>query len=181
MNTQVVVARTGKVLFTAIASALLAGTAMAGPSPQTGSFQVTANVVASCRVTNTTNIAFGTYDPADVNSTTALDASGDISVRCVKGTVAAVAIEQGTSPATGSSCTTPLRQMAGTGSERLGYAIFQDTARTTPWGCDTTNDQSFTATTVSTPTTLTTYGRIPAGQDVSVGNFADTVNVTVTF
>jgi spore coat protein U-like protein len=180
MNTQVVVARTGKVLFTAIASALLAGTAMAGPSPQTGSFQVTANVVASCRVTNTTNIAFGNYDPADVNSTTALDANGDISVRCVKGTVANVAIEQGISPATGSSCTTPLRQMA-SGTERLGYAIFQDAGRTTPWGCDASNDQSFTATTVSTPTTLTTYGRIPAGQDVGTGAFLDTVNVTVTF
>ncbi|MDP1696532.1 MAG: spore coat U domain-containing protein [Xanthomonadaceae bacterium] len=180
MNTQVVVARTGKVLFTAIASALLAGTAMAGPSPQTGSFQVTANVVRSCRVTNTTDIAFGNYDPADVNNTTALDASGDISVRCVKGTTANVAIEQGANPLAGSSCTSPLRQMAG-GTEFLGYAIFQDAAHTTPWGCDTTNDRAFTASSVATPTTLTTYGRIPAGQDVSVGNFADTVNVTVTF
>ncbi len=180
MNTQFVVARSGKILFAAIASALVAGSAFAGPSPQTGSFQVTANVVASCRVTSTTDIAFGNYDPADVNNAAALDANGNIAVRCVKGTTANVAIEQGSNPAATSTCATPLRQMAG-GAERLAYAIFQDAARTTPWGCDLTNDQSFTAATVATPTTLTTYGRIPAGQDVSVGAFADTVNVTVTF
>ena len=180
MKNQIILARSGKLLATAIAAALLAGTALAGTSPQTGSFQVTANVVASCKVTSTTDIAFGNYDPADINNTVALDASGDISVRCVKGTTANVAIEQGTNPAAGSTCITPLRQMA-VGTERLGYAIFQDAARTTPWGCDTTNDQAFTAATVSTPTTLTTFGRIPAGQDVSVGAFIDTVNVAVTF
>lgn len=180
MTTHRLHARSGKLLFTAIASALLAGSAFAGPSPQTGSFQVTANVVASCRVTSTTDIAFGTYDPADANNTTDLDANGAVAVRCVKGTVANVAIEQGANPAAGSSCTTPLRQMAG-GTERLGYGIFQDAARTTLWGCATTNDQAFTATTVATPTTLTTYGRIPAGQDVGVGAFLDTVTVTVTF
>lgn len=180
MKTQVIAARTGKVLFTAIAAALVAGSAFAGPSPQTGSFNVTANVVASCRVTSTTDIAFGNYDPADANNTTALDAAGSIAVRCVKGTAANVAIEQGANPAAGSTCVNPLRQMAG-GTERLSYAIYQDAARTTVWGCDTTNDQSFTAATVATPTTLATYGRIPPGQDVSVGAFADLVNVTVTF
>src|SRR3546814_1494595 len=57
MKTQIIAARTGKVLFTAIASVLLAGSAIAGPSPQAGSFNVTANVVASCKVTSTTDIA----------------------------------------------------------------------------------------------------------------------------
>lgn len=165
-----------------LAAALLAATtsAVAGPSPQTSSFQVTANVVASCRITSTTDINFGAYDPADVNNTTALDANGNIAVRCVKGTTANVAIEQGANPAAGSTCAAPARQMAG-GADRLAYAIYQDAARTTLWGCDPSNDQTFTAATVLTPTTLTTYGRIPAGQDVGVGAFADTVNVTVTF
>src|SRR3546814_4441461 len=125
---------------------------IAGPSPQAGSFNVTANVVASCKVTSTTDIAFGNYDPADANNTTALDAAGSIAVRCVKGTAANVAIEQGANPAAGSSCITPLRQMAG-GTERLNYAIYQDAARTTVWGCDTTNEQRFTAATLATPTT----------------------------
>jgi len=34
---------------------------------------------------------------------------------------------------------------------------------------------------VLSATTLSTYGRIPAGQDVGTGAFVDTVNVTVTF
>lgn len=178
MNTQFVVARSGKILFAAIASALVASSAFAATA--TGSFQVTADVVASCRVTATTNIGFGNYDPAGTNNAAPLDAAGSVAVRCVKGTTADVAIEQGANPAAGSSCATPLRQMAA-GTERLAYAIFQDAARTTPWGCDTTNDQSFTAASVSSATTLSTYGRIPAGQDVSVGAFVDTVNVTVTF
>lgn len=180
MTTHRIAARSGKLLFTAIASALLAGSAFAGPTPQTGSFQVTANVVASCKVTSTTNIAFGTYDPADANNTADLDANGAVAVRCVKGTAANVAIEQGANPAGGSTCANPLRQMAG-GTEFLGYAIYSDATHTTLWGCDTTNAKSFTSTTVATPTTLTTYGRIPAGQDVGVGAFLDTVTVTVTF
>jgi len=167
-------------LVIAMALALAAGSAVAGPSPQTGSFQVTANVVASCRVTSTTDIAFGNYDPADLNNATPLDANGSVAVRCVKGTVANVAVEQGANAAPGSTCTTPLRQMAG-GAERLAYTIFQDAARTTVWGCAITNDQTFTAATVAAATTLTTYGRIPPAQDVSVGAFVDTVNVTVTF
>lgn len=167
-------------LVAAVALTLVAGAAVAGPSPQTGSFQVTANVVASCRVTSTTDIVFGNYDPADVNNAAPLDAAGSVAVRCVRGTVANVAIEQGANPAVGSTCVAPLRRMAG-GAERLSYAIFQDAARTTVWGCDATNDQTFTAATVATSTTLTTYGRIPPAQDVSVGAFVDTVNVTVTF
>lgn len=169
--------------FSALALVCLAGfaeTAVAGPSPQNSSFQVTANVVSSCRITSTTDINFGTYDPADVNNTVALDANGSIAVRCVKGTVANVAIEQGSNPAPGSTCAAPLRRMAG-GADLLAYAIYQDAARTTIWGCDPTNDQTFTAATVLTPTTLTTYGRIPPGQDVGIGAFSDTVNVTVTF
>lgn len=180
MNTTSKFSVRSRALGVATAMVLATGAAVAGPSPQTGSFQVTANVVASCRVTSTTDIAFGNYDPADVNNAAPLDANGSVAVRCVKGTTANVAIEQGANPAAGSTCVTPLRRMAG-GAERLSYAIYQDAARTTVWGCDTTNDQAFTAATVATATTLTTYGRIPPAQDVSVGAFADTVNVTVTF
>lgn len=180
MNIHSRIAPRSSALVAAITLAMAAGSVVAGPSPQTGSFQVTANVVASCLVTSTTDIAFGNYDPADANSAAPLDASGSVAVRCVKGTTANVAIEQGANPAAGSSCVSPLRQMAG-GTERLAYAIFSDAARTAVWGCDTANDQTFTAATVATPTTLTTYGRIAPAQDVSVGAFADTVNVTVTF
>lgn len=155
--------------------------ALAGPSPQTGNFNVTATVAASCNVVSTTDIAFGAYDPADVNFATALDGTGSITVRCVRGVVADVALDQGLFAGAGSTCAAPLRQMSDGGVERLGYDIYQDAARTTAWGCAAANDQTFTAASPSTPTTLTTYGRVPPGQDVAIGSYSDTVTVTATF
>src|SRR3546814_12313813 len=69
----------------------VAGTAAAANSPATGSFNVTAHVQGSCRVTSTSDIAFGTYDPADANASTPLDQNGSVPVRCVKGIADTVA------------------------------------------------------------------------------------------
>jgi spore coat protein U-like protein len=163
------------------AGTLLAGHAYAGPSPQSSSFQVTASVANSCIITSTSNIAFGAYDPAQTHFTTALDANGSVNVRCTRGTAALVTLGEGNQAAATSTCAAPLRQMTDGGTGRLRYDIYQDATRATPWGCDTTNDQGFTAAASNVATTLTTYGRIPAGQDVAAGNFTDTVTVTVTF
>ena len=169
-------------LLLALCASLAAGSAFAGPSPQQTSFQVTANVASSCTVSATT-LAFGQYDPADANAAAPLDASGTVSVRCTRGTATAVAaLDQGSNPATGSSCANPLRQMDGGAALRLRYDIYQDAGRAAPWGCDATNTQAIpTFTTSLTPVQLTTYGRIPAGQDAAIGSYTDTVQVSVTF
>lgn len=169
-------------LFLALCGTALAGSAFAGPSPQTANFQVTATVASSCTV-SATNIAFGAYDPADANATTPRTATGAVNVRCTRGTSTAVAaLNQGLNPATGSTCANPLRQMNGGGSERLRYDIFQDAGFATPWGCDASNTRAVpTFTTSLTPTQLVTHGRIPAGQDAAIGSYTDTVQVSVTF
>lgn len=169
-------------LSVALCCTLAAGSAFAGPSPQTANFQVTANVASSCTV-SATNIAFGAYDPADANATAPRDANGSVSVRCTRGTSTAVAaLNQGANPATGSTCASPLRQMTGGATLRLRYDIYQDAGRATAWGCDATNSQAVpTFTSSLTPVTLTTYGRIPAGQDAAIGSYTDTVQVSVTF
>lgn len=157
------------------AGALFSGQALAD---QTGTtFQVTAAVAKSCRVT-ATDLAFGTYDPVATADTTA---TGTVTVKCTKNTTADVALSLGANGlAAGGTCASPVRQMAN-GTERLTYAIYQDGAGT-DWGCDATNDQAVTADVgPSAPEVLTTYGVIPAGQDAPVGNYADTVSVTVTF
>lgn len=155
--------------------------AQAGPSPQTGSFNVTANVARSCSITGTSDVAFGAYDPADANFATPLDASGSVTVRCTKNTTYNIALGQGANAASGSTCVAPARQMAA-GAERLSYGLFSDAGRTTTWGCDASNDVTRTETTgPSSPDTVTVYGRIPAAQDVADGNYSDTVTVTVTF
>lgn len=168
-------------LLIALASLAFAGAAFAGNSPQTGQFDVTASVEGSCRITATPDLAFGVYDPVETHATSPNDAQSSISVRCVKGMTADVALDQGDHPATGSSCTAPARQMQD-GTEVLRYDIYQDSGYSTAWGCDAGNDQGFTAAASTTDTVLNTYGRIPAGQDVGLGtNFLDTVVVTVTF
>lgn len=169
-------------LLLALCASLAAGSAFAGPSPQTANFQVTATVASSCTVT-ATNIAFGAYDPADANATVARDATGAVNVRCTRGTSTAVAaLNQGQNPATGSTCANPLRQMNGGATERLRYDIYQDAGRATVWGCDATNSRAIpTFTSSLTPAQLVTYGRIPAGQDAAIGSYTDTVQVSVTF
>lgn len=167
----------------ALVSLAVAGTATAGNSPQSGQFDVTASVQGSCRITASPDLAFGTYDPVETNATVPSDAQSSISVRCVKGMTAAVALDEGDHADAGSTCGAPARRMQDGGtSELLRYDIYQDSARTSVWGCDTGTDQSFTATASTADTVLDTYGRIPAGQDVGLGtNFLDTVVVTVTF
>lgn len=158
------------------AGALFSGQALAD---QTGTtFQVTASVAKSCHV-SATDLAFGTYDPVAAADKTV---TGTVTVKCTKNTTADVALNLGANgAAAGGSCASPVRQMANAG-ERLTYAIYQDLAGTQPWGCDAANDQSVTADVgPSAPEVLTTYGVIPAGQDALIGDYSDTVSVTVTF
>ena len=161
----------------AVAS-LAAGNAFAGTTG--GSFKVTAKVSDSCVVTSTQDIAFGDYDPANANNTSALDGSGFVTVRCTRGTDAAIALDQGANPAGGSLCTTPLRQMNDGSGNLLRYDLYSDSNHSATWGCDGTNDVEWSFTNL-TPKQFDTYGRIPAGQDVPAGDYQDTVNVTVTF
>ena len=162
-----------------LALLLAAGSSFAGVSPQTGSFQVTASVAKSCLVSATTDIAFGAYDPLAV---TDKDAAGSVTIRCAKGVTAiVVTLDQGANPAAGSTAAVPLRQMA-SGTERLGYQIYQNTGRTTVWGNTALTGVTIPGpTAAATPVVLPTYGRIAAGQDVAVGSYVDTVGVTATF
>jgi spore coat protein U-like protein len=75
-----------------------------------------------------------------------------------------------------SNASAPLRQLSN-GTDVLSYALYSDSARTTVWGG--------TGVAAPTPTgtaqTSTVYGRIAAGQNKPVGEYADTVTATDTF
>lgn len=160
------------------ALALAAGSASA--TTVTGSLPVTASVAASCKIASINAIAFGSYDPANVNASSPLDAQGAVNVSCTKGGAVAIQLDQGANPDAASTCLSPVRKMK-SGSDLLGYAVYSDSGRTTAWGCDATNQVSFTSAGAITPTTLTTYGRVPGGQDVPAGSYADTITVSVSF
>jgi len=165
----------------ALAGVFLAGSASAATS--TGAFQVTATVSASCVVTSTVAVAFPVYDPANTHFAANDDATGTINVRCTKGTAPVITLDEGlpANKAAGSTCTSPARQMA-SGADRLPYFLYQDTGRTTVWGCTSgTNSLTLAAAPSNAARAVTVYGRIPANQDVNTGSYADTVTATLTF
>lgn len=173
-------ARRSAVLSVACALAGLALPAAAS-SPVTQSLPVSASVVASCVISSVTGLAFGNYDPANVNATTALNATGSIVVKCTKGDAVTVTLDQGQNAATGSTCAAPSRRMKDSATDYLPYNVYQNNGYSTVWGCATTDQQGFTSATALTPTTLTVYGSIPAGQDVPINSYADTITVSVSF
>ena len=158
----------------------LGGAATAFAGTGTTQFTVTATVINDC-VINSTNIAFGNYDPTVA---TALTATGGVTAKCTKGDSVSVALNQGNNPAGGSTAAVPARQMI-SGGNLLPYHIYIAAApSTTEWGTGTvgTNEPAAqVAASVATALTFTTYGSLPAGADVPAGAYTDTVTATVTF
>ena len=155
---------------TAGALAMVANPLLAalGPSPQTANLPVTANIQARCSVSAAT-VAFGTYDPT-ANS----DQNGSITIQCTKSTAATISLDEGAAPAG--------RQMAGPGTDTLTYELYSDVAGGTVWGSGNGGSTVAYNAATSAATTLTVFGRIPLGQNnAGVGNYSDTVTVTVTF
>ena len=129
----------------------------------------------------TTPLNFGNYDPIVANASTALDAANTtaMSITCTDGTAYSVGINQGQNPASGSTTLNPLRQMAN-GTARLRYDLYRNSPRTSIWGdIGTANVRS--GTDDGNGTSFALYGRIPANQNAAVGNYNDTVLVTVSF
>ncbi|HEY1551956.1 MAG TPA: spore coat U domain-containing protein [Kofleriaceae bacterium] len=157
----------------AVAMMLAAASAEAGSA--NGTLSVTAQVSVACAI-NTATLAFSSYDAVQG---TAVQGSTTLSVVCTKGATAVVTLGQGSQPALGSTDTAPQRQMALLLS-RLGYTLYQDSARTVVWGNTSATGLSYIAT-GSSLDSLTVYGTITASQDVPAGSYADSVVATMTF
>ncbi len=146
-----------------------------GVSPQTANLTVQASVAARCTV-STTTVNFGTYDPTVATPT---DQNGAVTIQCTKGTVATINL------GTGSNFSGGTRRMASqtvAPTEFLTYGLFTDSPGGTPWGTGITGGTTvgYTAPNASA-TNLTVFGRMTAGQDVSVDSYQDTVVVTASF
>ena len=139
----------------------------------TANLGISATVNATCTIT-TTPVAFATYDPVVTHATTPLDATGTVVVTCTKG--AGTRIDLGN----GGNFLSGARRMAG-GSDFLAYELYQDSGRTTVWGSGAGAGNTIGAAPSKAPRTVTVYGRVPAGQDVSAASYADTVVATINF
>lgn len=138
----------------------------------TTTFQVDAAVISTCSV-SATNLAFGNYDSLDPSPN---DATSTVTVQCSLSTTYDIGLD----PGTGSGATVASRKMTESGSDTLNYSLYQDASHTQVWGQIVGIDTA-SGTGDGTAQASTVYGRIPTGQFVTVGNYADTITVTVTF
>jgi spore coat protein U-like protein len=127
----------------------------------------------SCTI-SVTSVAFGSYN---VFTSTAIDSAGTVTYRC-NSTAAniSIALSKGSSS---SFSPRTLRK----GGETLNYNLYRNAARTNIWGDGTGGTSVYTRANPpnNSNVNLTIYGRIPALQDVSAGNYSDTVSAVINF
>ena len=120
-------------------------------------------------IVSTSPVAFGVYNPT---AGTVLDGTGSVAVTCTNGTSYAISLDGG------GQADVAARAMANV-PDLLSYQLYSDAARTTVWG--STGGDLVNATGTGLQVNHTVYGRVPASQNVPVGSYTDTVNVTVTY
>jgi spore coat protein U-like protein len=160
-----------------------AAQAFAGNGTLTANTQVDTN----CNV-STTALVFGVYDPILGNKTLPLNtSSGKVTITCVKDTQPTIALSFGSFLSGGK------RHMRhGTNlSEFLPYELYQPSTTapgglcvfpgTVAWG--TVGAEIFTPPPAPNKNSrsFNVCGTVPAGQNVEVGTYSDTVTATVTF
>lgn len=138
---------------------------------------------ASCGMVSGTSTNFGVYD---VTSTTPTDTVATISVRCENldpgnpNTSLTIAIGGGNG---GSVNNRRLRHTGGS-SDFLNYGLFRDSGRSAVWGVTPGIDAMTQLVKVQNNRTaqalFTIYGRIAPLQDVTPGDYVDTVQVTLS-
>jgi spore coat protein U-like protein len=148
--------------YTDVMSAAILGTGL------TTTLTVNATVVATCAI-SAAPLAFGVYFGSQADATTTL------SVTCTNTTPFYVNLSAGLNA---SASAQP--RMSGPGGALLAYQMFQDAARSQTWGNNFNVDGEAGAGSGGAQP-LTVYGRVPAGQFVTPGGYADTVIATVTY
>lgn len=160
---------------------------MARATTASSSFTVNATIVNGCAfgtslaasISNLGTINFGSMAsiPSNVDVTSA-SGSGSIILTCTTGANVTIAIDYGINGGTASG-----RFMANTANatQKLGYQLYQDTARSQVWGNTGTlvkTINNFPATTQTYPV----YARLFAVTPLpSAGTYTDTVTVTLTY
>jgi spore coat protein U domain-containing protein, fimbrial subunit CupE1/2/3/6 len=162
------------------AAVSLAVSGAAQAATATADLTVQATVNATCTI-STTALNFGTYDPVTANAATAKTGTGTVAVACTKGSAPTIGLGNG------GNWTGATRQMAN-GAERLSYSLYlpPDNLAGTACGALTVLWEGATVLTPTAPAnknarSYNVCGSVPAGQDVAVGSYSDTVVATVNF
>lgn len=153
----------------------LAASATPSFAQDTGSLDVTAEVLSSCNITSTSTLAFGTVDQSSAN----IDNQGAVSLICTATTPWVLHTDSGIN-ASGAQ----KRMKHASQADTLNYNIFTDNGRSVPFpdaaGTPGTGPASDTGN--GQLQTVTVFGRIPSGQTLPrPGNYSDTLTVTVSY
>ena len=155
------------------AAALMASATLspagAGSAPTT--LGVSMAITAGCTVTSSP-VAFGSTSVLS----SALTASGSLTVTCTNTTTYTVALDQGA----GTGATVTTRTMQGPASATISYGLYRDGAWSQNWG-KTAGTDTASGTGNGSAQNITVYGKVPAQTSPAAGSYADTVNVTVNF
>jgi len=127
----------------------------------------------SCTI-SAVGVSFGTYN---VFSASPLDSTGSVSYTCLS----IKASDRITIDLSRGSAPTFLPRRLLKSAELLTYNLYTDAARSTVWGDATSGTSHYGPIKPSVTDTITIFGRIPAGQDATAGNYTDTVIATINF
>ena len=124
---------------------------------------------------STVGVNFGNYN---VFSPTALTSTGSVTYRCTGVGGNSITVDLSRGNATSYQPRTMLRT-----TEPLSYNLYLDAGMTQIWGNNTGGTQHYGPTVPQSNRniTVTIFGRLPAGQDVTIGNYTDTIVATINF
>ncbi|MFD2239273.1 Csu type fimbrial protein [Aureimonas populi] len=123
---------------------------------------VSLTVESSCTITAGA-LAFGPYV-----ATADSQGSADLSVNCTPGTQYHVSL----------AATTDGTRTLTSGTNTLSYSLYSDAGFSSLFSEDPNGTKVEAAAAAET---ITVYGRVPAAQSAVVGNYTDTVTVTLTY
>jgi len=131
---------------------------------------------AACGVT-ATGVDFGIYD---VFAAAPRDSAGTVTVSCDRNPPTDVVISIGPSSTSGGF--QPRQMRHASRADRMSYNLFVSPSMATVWGDGSAGTSTVQLRKVNRnrPITATIYGRIPPGQNVSVGAYTDSLTVTIT-
>jgi len=114
-----------------------------------------------------------------MHTSTALDVNGTVTITCSKGMITTIALDPGRYAAHAIGTTRAMKHVAV--DEYLNYELYQDVTRVVLWG--STGETLFVPAIApdTNPRTFFIFGRVPPAQDVTIGDFVDTVVAIVNF
>ncbi len=144
--------------------------AIGNTNATSASFTASAGYSAICSVSAAT-LSFGS---AGVLSA-ALDGTTSLTTTCSAATPYTIGLDGGNAGASD-----PTRRKMSYGGSQITYGLYQNTARSQPWGSTNgTNTVSGTGSGSGQP--ITVYGRVPAQTTPAPGTYSDSIIATLTY